>query len=153
MSSLPVHMDGSCNGLQHYAALGRDEAGGRAVNLLPADVPQDVYSGVAAIVAQRVEEEAKGGVPEAQRLRGLVDRKLVKQTVMTSVYGVTTIGARAQVENRLRERGALDGDKDALFKVGVGWWWGVCGLVWRGGWCWAGLVVWRGLGGWAGLVV
>jgi hypothetical protein len=39
-SSLPVHMDGSCNGLQHYAALGRDEAGGRAVNLLPADAPQ-----------------------------------------------------------------------------------------------------------------
>ena len=40
---LPVHMDGSCNGLQHYAALGRDEAGGRAVNLLPSDAPQDVY--------------------------------------------------------------------------------------------------------------
>lgn len=26
-----------------------------------------------------------------------VDRKLVKQTVMTSVYGVTFVGARAQV--------------------------------------------------------
>jgi hypothetical protein len=25
MCGLPVHMDGSCNGLQHYAALGRDE--------------------------------------------------------------------------------------------------------------------------------
>lgn len=36
-------MDGSCNGLQHYAALGRDEAGGAAVNLLPSDAPQDVY--------------------------------------------------------------------------------------------------------------
>lgn len=43
MSHLPVHMDGSCNGLQHYAALGRDEAGGKAVNLLPSDKPQDVY--------------------------------------------------------------------------------------------------------------
>jgi DNA-directed RNA polymerase len=28
-------MDGSCNGLQHYAALGRDEAGGQAVNVIP----------------------------------------------------------------------------------------------------------------------
>ena len=39
-SRLPVHQDGSCNGLQHYAALGRDEKGGRAVNLLPVDKPQ-----------------------------------------------------------------------------------------------------------------
>lgn len=42
-SSLPVHQDGSCNGLQHYAALARDEDGGRAVNLLPGDAPADVY--------------------------------------------------------------------------------------------------------------
>lgn len=116
-SSLPVHMDGSCNGLQHYAALGRDEAGARAVNLLPADAPQDVYSGVAALVAARVEEDARNGVAEGLRLRGLVDRKLVKQTVMTSVYGVTNVGARAQIENRLRERGALDGDREALFRA------------------------------------
>ena len=40
MSKMPVHQDGSCNGLQHYAALGRDESGGRAVNLLPVDKPQ-----------------------------------------------------------------------------------------------------------------
>lgn len=110
-------MDGSCNGLQHYAALGRDEAGARAVNLLPADAPQDVYSGVAALVAARVEDDARRGVPDGLRLRGAVDRKLVKQTVMTSVYGVTAIGARAQIENRLRERGALDGDKEALFRA------------------------------------
>ena len=37
---LPVHQDGSCNGLQHYAALGRDELGGLQVNLLPTDEPQ-----------------------------------------------------------------------------------------------------------------
>jgi hypothetical protein len=34
-----------------------------------------------------------------------VDRKLVKQTVMTSVYGITRVGAREQFSNRLRERG------------------------------------------------
>lgn len=36
-----------------------------------------------------------------------VDRKLVKQTVMTSVYGVTFIGARTQILNRLEERDNL----------------------------------------------
>lgn len=35
-----------------------------------------------------------------------MDRKLVKQTVMTSVYGVTYIGARDQIKRRLKERGA-----------------------------------------------
>lgn len=42
--------DGSCNGLQHYAALGRDQTGAESVNLFPADRPQDVYSNVAALV-------------------------------------------------------------------------------------------------------
>ncbi|XP_066889377.1 DNA-directed RNA polymerase, mitochondrial isoform X9 [Kogia breviceps] len=48
VSHFPVHQDGSCNGLQHYAALGRDGAGAASVNLLPSDLPQDVYSEVAA---------------------------------------------------------------------------------------------------------
>lgn len=45
-SSLPTQ-DGSCNGLQHYAALGRDLIGAISVNLMPCSVPQDVYSAVA----------------------------------------------------------------------------------------------------------
>ena len=40
MSRLPMQMDGSCNGLQHYAALGRDAPGGRAVNLTEVSAPQ-----------------------------------------------------------------------------------------------------------------
>ncbi|XP_061743914.1 DNA-directed RNA polymerase, mitochondrial isoform X2 [Nerophis ophidion] len=47
ISHFPVQQDGSCNGLQHYAALGRDIIGATSVNLVPCDVPQDVYSGVA----------------------------------------------------------------------------------------------------------
>ena len=33
-----------------------------------------------------------------------VNRKIVKQTVMTSVYGVTFVGARAQIEGQLSVR-------------------------------------------------
>lgn len=40
-----------------------------------------------------------------------VDRKLVKQTVMTSVYGVTYIGARQQITKRLQEKGSITDDK------------------------------------------
>lgn len=48
--SFPIHQDGSCNGLQHYAALGRDQVGAESVNLYPSSTPQDVYSVVANMV-------------------------------------------------------------------------------------------------------
>eukprot|EP00879_Flechtneria_rotunda_P019637 GHRR01020633.1.p1 GENE.GHRR01020633.1~~GHRR01020633.1.p1 ORF type:complete len:333 (+),score=114.88 GHRR01020633.1:210-1208(+) len=60
--------------------------------------------GVAEIVACRAAADAAANKPEAMRCVSLIDRKLVKQTVMTSVYGVTPIGARAQIEARLKER-------------------------------------------------
>lgn len=66
---------------------------------------QDVYSEIAALVQKRVDKDEGLGVPEALVLKGNVDRKLVKQTVMTSVYGVTFVGARLQIGNRLKERG------------------------------------------------
>ena len=73
--------DGSCNGLQHYAALGRDAKGARAVNIADVDRPQDVYSGIAELVAEQVEKDAAAGVLSAKLLLNNVDRKLVKQTV------------------------------------------------------------------------
>uniref|UniRef100_A0A8C0FSB5 DNA-directed RNA polymerase n=1 Tax=Bubo bubo TaxID=30461 RepID=A0A8C0FSB5_BUBBB len=103
VSHFPVHQDGSCNGLQHYAALGRDLIGAMSVNLMPCGVPQDVYS----VVAQQVEEfrkkDAEQGVKVAQVLQGFISRKVVKQTVMTVVYGVTRYGGRLQMEKRLKE--------------------------------------------------
>jgi DNA-directed RNA polymerase len=109
-SSLPVHTDGSCNGLQHYAALGRDLWGGSCVNLTPSDKPQDVYARVLDTVRSKLATEA--ATPSSPRARmaakllagGGVTRKIVKQTVMTSVYGVTHIGARDQILARLQER-------------------------------------------------
>jgi DNA-directed RNA polymerase len=115
-SQLPVHQDGSCNGLQHYAALGRDAQGGMAVNLQPVEGPQDVYTHIADLVSKRIEADSKAyatdgkarknaGLARKMLENNLVDRKLVKQTVMTSVYGVTFVGARGQISNRLRDKG------------------------------------------------
>ncbi|KAF9929743.1 DNA-directed RNA polymerase [Linnemannia zychae] len=111
MSKIPVHQDGTCNGLQHYAALGGDMAGAQQVNLIPSDSPQDVYSGVARAVERMLETQAANGVEAAQMLVGKISRKIVKQTVMTNVYGVTFIGARAQIENRLKETPGIPEDQ------------------------------------------
>ncbi|KAK8723017.1 hypothetical protein OTU49_012002 [Cherax quadricarinatus] len=100
---LPIHQDGSCNGLQHYAALGRDKSGAISVNLAPSEVPQDVYSAIAALVEKEREMDAAAGHKIAQVLEGHVKRKVIKQTVMTTVYGVTRYGARLQIERQLKD--------------------------------------------------
>ncbi|KAI9665551.1 MAG: DNA-directed RNA polymerase [Alyxoria varia] len=103
VSHLPVQQDGSCNGLQHYAALGGDEAGAKQVNLAPGNKPADVYSAVADLVKQQVAKDAKEGDLRAQMLDGKITRKIVKQPVMTNVYGVTSHGAGQQVRKQLTE--------------------------------------------------
>lgn len=123
--ALPVHMDGSCNGLQHYAALGRDRDGGSAVNLCSSDKPCDVYLGVKDEVVKRVATDAAVTLDidedewddltkqerdqikrnrSAKLVDGLIDRGVVKRTVMTSVYGVTYIGARKQIQEKIVEK-------------------------------------------------
>lgn len=49
------------------------------------------------------QQDAEQGVQVAQVLEGFISRKVVKQTVMTVVYGVTRYGGRLQIEKRLRE--------------------------------------------------
>jgi hypothetical protein len=62
-----------------------------------------------------------------------IDRKLVKQTVMTSVYGVTFVGARGQIGARLKERGFQN--DDTMYRVSCyaakvsRWGWGGGGPV------------------------
>ncbi|KXJ92439.1 DNA-directed RNA polymerase [Microdochium bolleyi] len=101
VSYLPVHQDGTCNGLQHYAALGGDKWGAQQVNLTPGDRPADVYSAVANLVKESLAADAKEKNFMALALDGKITRKVVKQTVMTNVYGVTFIGAKAQIRKQL----------------------------------------------------
>jgi DNA-directed RNA polymerase len=97
VSHLPMQQDGTCNGLQHYAALGGDEVGARQVNLEPGDKPADVYTAVAEAVRDLVQVDADAGHPIAKLINGRITRKCVKQPVMTNVYGVTFYGAKQQV--------------------------------------------------------
>ncbi|KAH0850013.1 hypothetical protein HID58_095872 [Brassica napus] len=114
ISHLPIHQDGSCNGLQHYAALGRD-----SVVIISCDA-------VNTFIRNRVHEimkkdsskdpESNPTAALAKILINQVDRKLVKQTVMTSVYGVTYVGAREQIKRRLEEKGVIT-DERMLFSA------------------------------------
>lgn len=80
-SNLPVHQDGTCNGLQHYAALGGDAVGAAQVNLDVADRPSDVYSFVARMVEEEIKKDIALGQADLALISGRVSRKVVKQTV------------------------------------------------------------------------
>ena len=57
------------------------------------------------MVLRDIENERDPNLLEAaESLKGKVNRKTIKQTVMTSVYGVTFIGAREQIQKQLREK-------------------------------------------------
>ena len=118
-----MHQDGSCNGLQHYAALSRDLNGARQVNLTPSAKPQDVYTGVATILQEKVNLDMESEDEDMRTMASLcvnrITRKLVKQTVMTSVYGVTFVGARDQIHRHVpgRERRARTRSHSQAFKL------------------------------------
>ncbi|XP_040581681.1 DNA-directed RNA polymerase, mitochondrial [Lepeophtheirus salmonis] len=99
---IPIHQDGSCNGLQHYAAIGRDVLGAGSVNLIPNELPQDVYSEIATLVEKKRASDSNSR-DIARILEGYVKRKVIKQTVMTTVYGVTAYGARLQIARQLKD--------------------------------------------------
>lgn len=118
---IPVALDGSCSGIQHYSAMLRDEIGGAAVNLLPADRPQDIYKRVSDRVNESLKRLAKNGTEDEYTLekaedgteyqkikRGTknlakqwlqfgVDRKVTKRSVMTLPYGSRAYGFRDQL--------------------------------------------------------
>lgn len=103
-SRIPVNQDGSCNGLQHYAALGGDVEGAQQVNMVAgSERPQDIYGEVSKIVNDLMLKDSEDGVEIANELKDVVSRKVVKQPVMTSVYGVTQYGAVDQVCNQLEK--------------------------------------------------
>ena len=53
-------------------------------------------------VEQQRQKDAADGLPIAAALDGFVRRKVIKQTVMTTVYGVTRYGARLQIAKQLK---------------------------------------------------
>lgn len=90
VSRFPVGMDGSCNGLQLYSLLTRDEEGARATNVVPSDAPNDIYQVVAdRSTARLMADPAPESALWIAFLGGRVPRGYVKRPTMTLPYGST----------------------------------------------------------------
>jgi len=97
--------DGTCNALQHYAALGRDEEGAVAANLVWSEQPADIYGEVASRAYAIAARAMREGHPAAKLVIQHIDRDLCKPNTMTTFYGVTGWGRNEQMYAMLRERG------------------------------------------------
>uniref|UniRef100_T1JHH9 DNA-directed RNA polymerase n=1 Tax=Strigamia maritima TaxID=126957 RepID=T1JHH9_STRMM len=92
VSHFPVHQDGSCNGLQHYAALARDLEAAKHVNLEPHDVPRDFYTRISTELEEARKKDADNGNQVAMFLDGLINRQFIKMPVMAMIYGTSRSG-------------------------------------------------------------
>jgi DNA-directed RNA polymerase len=111
-SRLPVHQDSTYSGFQHYAALSSDAESAIQVNILPSDFPQDIYTAVCNLVNIVIEMEVEEGVEEAIALRGNITRKLIKQLVMTNIYGSTLVKVyKYRLVDKLRKIPGIEHDK------------------------------------------
>lgn len=122
---LPCASDGSCNGLQHLSAMLRDEEGGKAVNLLPSEVPQDIYADVAKRTVELLKQQ------DTQLAKELLDvgvcRKLTKRPVMIVPYSGTrhacTEYIKEALEDKCKGRNPWNDDffKAAIYLSGFVW--------------------------------
>lgn len=105
---LPIGLDGSCNGIQHYSAILRDKVGGAAVNLIDSKLPSDIYGDVANVLyttLRRVKDIGLGDSATYAQiwLDAAFDRKLTKRPVMTLPYGSTRQSCKEYIHEWMLE--------------------------------------------------
>ncbi len=109
-TGIPIHMDATCSGIQHFAALLRDPVAANAVNLDDAKdhgPKMDIYMSVAYQARKAAEWDAEHAEDENTRalgkfwitLEGGIPRDLAKHPVMTFLYGATLLGTTHHVRD------------------------------------------------------
>lgn len=96
LSYLPPSMDGTNSGVQHYSGLLKSLDDGALVNLVPAEVCQDVYAKVAEESVHQLEAMEDNEMAQALLAFG-VTRKEVKRNTMTYGYSSVERGFCGQI--------------------------------------------------------
>ena len=107
LTQVPVHVDGKCNGSQHWASLMRDETIGKLTNVSDGDEPQDLYQ----FIADKATEYCvlhKDSNPLYKEFMdhwdNKIDRSVTKRSTMCDSYGLTFYG----IQKYTRAEGHLD---------------------------------------------
>ena len=120
-SGLPIHMDATCSGLQHYSAMLRDPVGGKYVNLIDDGqaAKADIYAKVLDNVKLLLQQQLLGDnrVLAQLWLNTDLDRKLSKKPVMTYVYKATLRGVSHHAASWLLDKDWNNAEV-SVFKMG-----------------------------------
>jgi len=114
--SIPIQIDGTCNGLQHLSAMFRDHEAAPWVNLAGsshASPPGDLYTEVAGIATLEVALRAASGEAWAMRLKSSgasITRATVKRPVMVLPYGGTMMAIEEGVTEGILDQDGIHGD-------------------------------------------
>ena len=107
---IPIQLDGTCNGLQHYSALLKDPVGGAAVNLVNTEKPSDIYGKVAEKLEEKLNEinRQRNIISDIKHLATAwlnlgINRKLTKRPVMVLPYGGTLLSCREYIGEYLTD--------------------------------------------------
>lgn len=122
-SRLPLGQDGSCNGLQHFSAMLRDEVGGRSTNLVPDSVQHDIYRDVAEATDRIIQAEPEDSecVVGARWRRHALSRSLVKRSVMTLPYGSTRFSSAEFIQAEYMDKGKAPEFEKSEYSKAANW--------------------------------
>ena len=109
VSHLPCGQDGSCNGLQHMAALWRDTELARRVNLLESKKPNDFYTDMLGSVQTRLRREASGDVelPASWTCEGDFGRKRTRSEQASATEREAEVQRRKELAATWLDSGLL----------------------------------------------
>ncbi len=102
-SYIPIQLDGTCNGLQHYSALLQDDISGAAVNLTDTEKPSDIYEKVADKLKEKLVNDRTNKELAEKWLKLGINRKLTKRPVMVLPYGGTQLSCREYITEYLTD--------------------------------------------------
>ena len=106
-TTMPVHFDATCSGLQHFSALLRDREGGTHVNLTNSGKREDIYGEVARKATASIEallnDDEFGSIARIALDIGIT-RALCKRPVMIVPYAGTFSSCMQYVNDFYREQ-------------------------------------------------
>ena len=104
VSHLPVAQDGTCNGFQHYSAIGRDSLGAQYVNVTPGPRPNDLYTSIMHLAESLIDKDIEAESENFERLRiaslskSVINRGIVKRRGRQ--YAIPNLGSQSQICKR-----------------------------------------------------
>jgi DNA-directed RNA polymerase len=103
---IPVFLDATCNGIQHLAAILQDIELGSKVNLTSfneKEGPKDIYSELLEPINKSINKYGEENLSYSILSLVKLNRKIIKQSIMTKVYNVSEYGISLQLKSKLEK--------------------------------------------------